>query len=210
MKSIKKIMLVALTAILSISYTSAQVGIQAGYSASINTDNEIALSGFHVGPVYNLSIQGPISLQYGLLYNYMFKETTGTILGVTGSSKTTAHKLDIPVRVAASFPFGNGLSAFVFGGPNFNFGLSQVTSGTTDFWGLGTVYTEGENIYKLEMSDGKKRFSPFDLQLGAGAGIQFNQLSLRFSYDWGMLDRDNSDNRVWKNNDMKIGIAYSF
>lgn len=210
MKSIKKIGLVALAAMFSVAFATAQVGIQAGYSASVNSKNEIGLNGFHVGPVYNLSVQGPISLQYGLLYNYMVKESTGTFVGITGTSKTTAHRLDLPVRVAAAFPFGNGISAFVFGGPNFNFGISQVTTGSADFWGLGTAYAEGENIYKLEMSDGKKRFSPFDLQLGAGAGIQFNQLSLRFSYDWGMLDRDNSENVVWKNNDIKIGVAYNF
>ena len=60
------------------------------------------------------------------------------------------------------------------------------------------------------MSDGSKRYSMFDLQLGAGAGLKFNNLGVKFSYDWGMLDRDNSDSGIWKNNDMKVGLFVNF
>ncbi len=210
MKSIKKITLVALAAILSISFASAQVGIQAGYSMSTNVNSEISLNGFHVGPIYNMSIQGPISIQYGLLYNYLSKKSEGTIVGITGTSTTTAHRLDIPFRVAASFPFGNGINAFVFAGPNFNFGLMQKTEGSADFWGIGSASSGGDNIYTLKMSGDKKLYSPFDLQLGVGGGIQFNNFGVKVGYDWGMLDRNNSDNFVWKNNDLKVGVFYNF
>lgn len=210
MKSMKKISLIALVAIFSISFASAQVGLQAGYSISTNANNEISLNGFHAGPIYNLSIQGPVSLQYGLLYNYLTKKSEGTFMGITGTSTTTAHRLDIPFRVTASFPVSGNVSAFIFGGPNFNLGLMQKTDGTADFWGVGSGYIEGDNIYKSEMSDGSKRYSMFDLQLGAGAGLKFNNLGVKFSYDWGMLDRDNSDSGIWKNNDMKVGLFVNF
>lgn len=210
MKSIKKISLVALAAILSISFASAQVGVQAGYSSSANANSDVTLNGFHVGPIFNMSIQGPISLQYGVLYNYLTKKSEGSALGVSGTSTTTAHRLDIPFRVAASFPVASGVSVFLFGGPNFNLGLSQKTDGTADFWGLGSAYVSGENIYSLTMSDDSKRYSMFDLQLGAGAGLQFNKFGVKFSYDWGMLDRDNSESVIWKNNDMKVGLFFNF
>ena len=131
-------------------------------------------------------------------------------MGITGTSTTTAHRLDIPFRVTASFPLSGNVSAFIFGGPNFNLGLMQKTDGTADFWGIGSGYIEGDNIYKSEMSDGSKRYSMFDLQLGAGAGLKFNNLGVKFSYDWGMLDRDNSDSGIWKNNDMKVGLFVNF
>ena len=201
MKSLKKISLVALVAILSISFANAQVGIQAGYSSSTDANSDASLNGFHAGLVYNMAIQGPVSLQYGLLYNYL--TTKNDYWGIANST-TTAHRLDLPVRVAATFPLSGTMSAFIFGGPNFNYALSQKTKVETS---LGSAETA--SIYKSEMTDGEKRYSPFDLQLGAGAGLKFNQLSVRFSYDWGMLDRDNSD-AIWKNNDMKVGIAYNF
>ena len=179
MKTSRKISFVLLAAMLSIGFANAQLGIQAGYSNS----------------------KGPVSLQYGLLYNYL--TTNNDYWGIANSS-TTAHRLDLPVRLAVDFPLGGTVSAFVFGGPNFNYALSQSTKVES---GLGSLETN--NIYKIEMSNGKKHYSPFDLQLGAGAGLKFNQLSVRFSYDWGMLDRNNSD-AIWKNNDMKVGIAYHF
>lgn len=203
MKSIKKISLVALAAVLSISFASAQMGIQAGFSRSTDVNRDVSLNGFHVGPVYNLTIQGPVSLQYGLLYNYL----TDTYKVGTVDVKTTAHRLDLPVRVAASFPLSNGISAFLFAGPNFNFGLSENDTYTGTITGY---QTSGENIYKAEMSDGSKLYSPFDLQLGVGGGLQYNNVSLRVGYDWGMLDRDNSDNGIWKNNDLKVGLAVNF
>lgn len=209
MKSIKKITLVALAAIMSISFASAQLGLQAGYSSSTNTETEISTNGFHVGPVYNMTIQGPISLQYGLLYNYFTKKTEGSIGAFTGSATTTAHRFDIPFRIAASFPLSGNVSAFLFGGPNFNFGISQKTDGAAELFGFGTGY-EGTNIYKTTLPDGSKRYSPFDLQLGVGGGLQYNNFGVKVGYDWGMLDRDNSDAGIWKNNDLKVGLFYNF
>ena len=214
MKSIKKISLVAIAAILSISFASAQVGLQAGYGTQtrsftdsyLNTifGDKFTVSGFHVGPVADLAIQGPISLQYGLFYNYL----TATKNVLANDVKITSHSLDLPVRVKANFPFGNGLSAFVFAGPNFNYAVAELVDIN------GSRFTmpgqSNESIYTWKDLNDKKMYAPFDLQLGAGAGLQFQGLSVRFSYDFGMLDKDNSDNGVWKNTDMKIGVAYTF
>jgi len=206
MKAIK-LSLVALATLFTIG-ANAQVGLQAGYSSSKVVDSDVTLSGFHVGPSGEMTVQGPISLQYALLYNYLTKSSSATLLGQTVKSTTTAHRLDLPFRVAATIPMGNGLSAFVFGGPNFEYALSQKTTGSTSGFFSGSV--EGENIYTTKMSDGKKRYSPFDVQLGVGGGLKYNALSLRVSYDWGMLDRDNADNSVWKNNDLKVSLGYNF
>ena len=70
MKTSRKISFVLLAAMLSIGFANAQLGIQAGYSNSKDANSDAALNGFHAGLVYNLPIQGAVSLQYGLLYNY--------------------------------------------------------------------------------------------------------------------------------------------
>ena len=206
MKTIK-LSLVALATVFTLG-ASAQVGIQAGYSSSKVVDSDVTLNGFHVGPTAEMTIQGPISLQYALLYNYLTKTSEASLLGQSIKSTTIAHKLDLPVRLAASFPMSNGLGLFIFGGPNFNYALSQKTNTTTS--GLVEATVEGDNMYNDEMTDGKKRYSPFDLQLGVGAGIKYKTISLKASYDWGMIDRDNTDNGVWKNNDLKVSLGYNF
>lgn len=186
-KAFKKIALVAAAAVLSISFASAQIGIQAGYTSNTNSvANESAMSGFHVGPTYNMNIQGPISLQYGLLYNYLTRSTNFT--------NSTQHALDIPVRVAATFPLSGNVSIFGFAGPNFGIGLVdqvKISNVITDYYD----------------TDSRSRFN---LQLGAGAGLQFNRFGAKFSYDFGMLDLDKTGLYDRKVNSMKVGLFYNF
>ena len=187
--------------------TSAQVGLVAGYSNSVAVGSDENLNGFHIGPAAEIDIQGPISLQYALMYNYLRNSSEATVIGQTVESTTTAHTLDLPIRLTAKMALGEGLNLFVFGGPNFNYAISQKTKGSI----TGAVDTsiEGENIYKAEYASGKKTYSPFDLQLGVGAGLGFKDISVRVSYDWGMLDRDNREDFEWKNNDLKLSLVFN-
>ena len=198
--------LLALVVMMSVG-VSAQVGLVAGYSNSVAVGSDENLNGFHIGPAAEIDIQGPISLQYALMYNYLRNSSEATVVGQTVESTTTAHTLDLPIRLTAKMALGEGLNLFVFGGPNFNYAISQKTKGSI----TGAVDTsiEGENIYKAEYASGKKTYSPFDLQLGVGAGLGFNDISVRVSYDWGMLDRDNREDFEWKNNDLKLSLVFN-
>lgn len=198
--------LLALVVMMSVG-ASAQVGLVAGYSNSVAVGSDENLNGFHIGPAAEIDIQGPISLQYALMYNYLRNSSEATVIGQTVESTTTAHTLDLPIRLTAKMALGEGLNLFVFGGPNFNYAISQKTKGSI----TGAVDTsiEGENIYKAEYASGKKTYSPFDLQLGVGAGLGFNDISVRVSYDWGMLDRDNREDFEWKNNDLKLSLVFN-
>jgi hypothetical protein len=64
-------------------------------------------------------------------------------------------------------------------------------------------------IYSQEDTNNKKLYNPFDVQLGIGGGLKFNEVSVRISYDWGITDRDNAANAIWKNNDLKVSLAYT-
>lgn len=158
MKSIKKISLVVLAAVLSITFANAQVGIQAGYSMSKIADKDVkAENGFHVGPIYNMSIQGPISLQYGLLYNMYINKSSESVtlplIGtITGSSTHSMHQLDIPVRVAATFPLSSGVSAFAFAGPNFNIGLADNLKVAVNSKSTTTSLYENENHSRFQLT----------------------------------------------------------
>ena len=198
--------LLALVVMMSVG-ASAQVGLVAGYSNSVAVGSDENLNGFHIGPAAEIDIQGPISLQYALMYNYLRNSSEATVVGQTVESTTTAHTLDLPIRLTAKMALGEGLNLFVFGGPNFNYAISQKTKGSI----TGAVDTsiEGDNIYKDEYASGKKTYSPFDLQLGVGAGLGFKAVSVRVSYDWGMLDRDNREDFEWKNNDLKLSLAFN-
>ncbi len=196
----------ACTLMLTVGAT-AQVGVQAGYSNSVDVSNNSNIYGFHAGPVGELSLQGPLSLQYGLFYNYLTNSSETSLLGSTTKVTTVAHVLDLPVRAAFTVPLAQGLSVFAFGGPNFNVAISNKSDAVTT--GIIDMTVEGSNIYTLEDANNKKLYNPFDVQLGIGGGLKFNEVSVRISYDWGITDRDNAANAIWKNNDLKVSLAYT-
>ena len=76
---------------------SAQIGLQAGYSnerinvkASGISVKMATLNGFHVGPVAEMKVQGPISLQYALLYNFLTGKPNPDLFGeLLNDSKIT-------------------------------------------------------------------------------------------------------------------------
>lgn len=205
MKTIK-LCLVALLAMLSVGANSQS--FMAGYNVSMATTSDAtALNGFHAGLSGDYALKGKLSAQYALLYNLQQLTVENTVLGQTVTSTTNSHSLDLPVRLAYTMPIDNKLSVIGFAGPNLNYYLSQKT--TIETSGLINSTTEGDNIYTLENGDGKKYYSPFDIQFGIGAGIKYNSISIRVSYDWGLLDRDLLSDDVWKNNDLKISLAYT-
>lgn len=185
----------------------AQVGVQAGYSNSMDASNNSNIYGFHAGPVGEIRLQGPLSLQYGLFYNYLTNSSETTLLGTTTTTTTVGHALDLPVRLAFTFPLAEGLNVFAFGGPNFNYAISNKTDAVMT--GVIDMTVEGGNLYALEDNNNNKIYNPFDVQLGIGGGLTFNDVTVRISYDWGITDRDRRDNAVWKNNDLKISLAYT-
>ena len=207
MKTIK-FSLVAIATILTFGFANAQdgVGIQAGYSTETTKqgDNSSTLKGFHVGPTYEMSIQGPISLQYGALYNYL--TASESFYGATGTE--TKHSIDVPVRLAATFPLtSNGLSAFVFGGPNFNIGIADQIKATI----LGSTTTY--DSYKDVVIGGvtvQKASSRFDFQLGAGVGLKYKNFGVKASYDWGLFNKVKDADPAITANALKVGLFYNF
>ena len=93
---------------------------------------------------------------------------------------------------------------FFFAGPNFNYALKKVTN--TENYADNKLHskTDKPNIYDSE------DYNPFDVQLGAGMGIQFKMVSLRLGYNWGLLNRTNIDKVTFKENDIKISLGVTF
>ena len=192
--------MVAVATLFTFGLANAQFGVQAGYSMSKPTlEDATAFNGFHIGPTYELGIQGPLSINLGLLYDF----TTQKIKDLNDANWTN-HSFDIPVRISAAFPLSTGVSAFVFGGPNFNIGLANKIH--KDGVSVDLYGDAAQQI--LEISGAK--FSRFDLQLGLGAGIKFNNMGIKASYDFGMLNRVKNSDPAFKVNDLKVSLFYNF
>ena len=207
----KKVKIFVTTAILftAFSLNAQTFGLEAGYGNSSTFvgegDTLNTLNGFHVGPTAELQIQGPLSLQYGLFYNFLTSSKTYESSLVDTKISTQFHSIDIPVRLAFTIPAGDKFGVFIFGGPSFNIGISKKSTGKVTS-GLGTLETTID-YYKTD-DEGNSRQSRFDIQMGVGAGIKVNGVQLRVGYDWGLLDTNNSENYTLTRDEFKASIGF--
>lgn len=186
MKALKTIFLFTALSFLAVSYVSAQA-IQVGYvnesSEGTFSDN---INGVQAGVSYELGVQAPVSLHYGLLYSYLFDND--------GPLTSSAHKLDLPVHLAINFPIASNLALFVSGGPNFSYALAAKNK-------RGNIESNPYDNDNLER---------FNLQLGVAGGLKFSNLILQAGYDWGLFDLNKSDVIDLRKNTFSVSLAYEF
>lgn len=225
MKTLKRKIFLVLFAVLSFTAVQAQdkkveFGLSAGYgytmprvktennvSNGINTDN---LSGFHVGPLLKFNVDEQFSFQTGLLFNYfsgikLNSSLAMKKLGTWDQTRTKLMAFDLPFRVMYSAALAEDFYFFVFAGPNLNYSLNKISTKETyvDKKLFSTI--PGVNIYEKPTT-----YKAFDLQLGAGLGVQWMGVSLRGSYDWGLLNRTTIEKMTLRSNDLKVTLGYTF
>ena len=192
-----KFLVACLALVVSTMTANAQGDIQIGYvqPTSVTTMNGAktsqSMDGIQAGFNYTISVQEPVSLQFGLLYSYLFK--TKTVLGV--DTKLQGHALDIPVDVVVAFPLASDLKLFAFGGPDLSYMLAKsIKVGNSDSY----------DFYKNN-SDAQR----FNLQFGIGAGLMFKDFGIKFKYNWGIIDLDKSSATITVGNGFAISLTHS-
>ncbi len=175
----------------------------AGYVQS-TTNGGNAVNGFYAGFGYSAEIMPGLNLNPGLYYE-MLTSSTGANLGswASYSGKTTEHYVNVPLHLSYGIQFAPTFKFFVYGGPTANVGLASSTKVTGSVLGLGGEGTVDN--YK------DSNYSRFDIMLGGGAGIELmKKFRITVGYDWGMLDRNTSDNATLKRNRLTAGAAFIF
>ena len=195
------IKLLVATALVTLSLSANAQGFQIGYinqtttSSISNVESSNSLDGVQAGLTYDLSVQGPVSLNYGLTYAYLFKNSTNSL----STSNTTAHQLDLPVRLVANFPISEDLKVFVYGGPNFSYVLANKTKTTVAGISVTSdLYNDNSDI------------SQFNLQAGVGGGLSFGKIILKVGYDWGLIDLNATDLVKRNTNALTASIGVRF
>lgn len=200
-----KILIAALLATFSISLANAQIGFKAGYinsdfkqniSEETNVESE-SMNGFKVGPTYDLAFTPSFSLQTGLLYSILLNKESES----SASVKITMQYLNLPIRATYTYDFGNNLKLFGFAGPQIVYGLSAKAKASV------SSFEVNYNFYKGEYASMKR----FDIQLGLGAGFQFENFRFKVGYDFGMLNIfDFGDNTKRHRNELSVTLGYIF
>ncbi len=187
----------------------AQASIGAGYLSSVNVNKSgktsEALNGFYAGVGFTVPVTAGINFTPGVYYGYITKSNAssiGTIASATG--RLQEHYVNIPLHFSYGIELSDGFSLFAYAGPSASLGLASTYTLSGNVAGIGG--SSKTDNYK----DGSN-YNRFDVMLGAGVGLEFNDM-IRFQvgYDWGMLNRYNSNNINVHRNQLTAGVAFLF
>lgn len=201
-KEMKKIIITLALAVAATASAFAQVNLGAGYlnnsakSTVSNTSSTLKTNGFYVGGDYNFNIAGGLGLDLGLQYQFL----TGNDSSFIGKGTITEHYLAVPVMFNYGIALGNSAKLFAFAGPSAQLGLASNLK--AEAVGLSTT----RNLYGDNSDYGR-----FDILVGGGVGIELMDM-VRFtvSYNYGLVDRNTSDNVTLHDSLLSAGVAFMF
>ncbi|MDD4490047.1 MAG: outer membrane beta-barrel protein [Paludibacter sp.] len=196
----------------AVNLSAQKIGVEAGYihvTEETNASTAVypsQVSGVRIGPVSETEIFTNVDFRYGVIYSYLMSTFDGAI---SGTNYYNAHLIDVPLQLQLGFPVDNALKLFAFAGPNFNFGISQKTINITNI-GSSEIKTTYDRYKADADDDGVYDVNRFDLQVGLGAGAQYDNIQLRVGYNWGILDLNNRDNIDLKRNQLAASLVFMF
>jgi Predicted exporter len=193
MKKVFKATLVAAMVLVSVG-ASAQLSVNAGYVSTtpkvkmlgVSASGD-AISGITAGVGYDLNIQGGLGLAWGLNYTYAWESIKEEGIKM----KSTDHYLDIPVRLTYGFPVSDDFTIIGFAGPKFVCAIA------------GSTKIGDESFDNYGKDSGAARF---DIKAGAGAGVQYKNITLKAGYDWGCLNQVKDSESIFGITDMKTRL----
>lgn len=200
-KSLKTNVLILFLAI-SFCANAQKYAIQGGYINPIRHGSNISSTfyyGGQLGGTVNFDLKNNMSFLTGALYSFVY---SNKIQGYPSSKsvtyKTYGQFLDIPLHFMYSIPLFKTLKLFGYAGPNINIGLAQKqeTISTLTYPETHPLYVPAGTIDIYNNSI----LNRFNLQIGAGGGIQWKKYQLKSGYNFGFLNLDkiNTTNQYQK------------
>ena len=200
----KKIIISLAIAIAATVSASAQVSVGAGYLTQTNkttvsnNSSSRALNGFYAGVDLGYGLGYGLSIVPGVYYGYISGKTTA--LEGVAEANYVRHDIAIPVNVKYGIDILDALNVFAYAGPQFNIGLASTST--------ATVAGISKSINNFDENGAERRF---DLSIGVGLGFDVADLiRINLGYNFGLLNRANSENVVTKANTLHVGLAVLF
>ena len=201
----KKVFAIA-AALLLIGTSAFAQSFGAGYvqSTSTNGSSSSAANGFYAGFGYTAEIAPGIALNPGIYYEFLTSSSAssfGSLFSYSG--KTTEHYVNVPFHLSLAYSFAPTFKLYVYGGPTASIGVASTTKESGSIAGFGGTSTTDNYA--------SGNYSRFDILAGGGVGAEvMKKFRVNVGYDFGLLDRNKSDNGTLKRNRLTAGVAYVF
>lgn len=226
----KKIFATVLSAAMLLMGTQAfaQLSVGAGYLNSQqitkvgdNDPRKVDMNGFYAGVSYNIPIVAGLGIAPGIYGSSSFNghEDKVAISSVEGARKATTTEIDlnVPVNLTYKFNLTRDLDLFVYGGPIFQYALSNKTN---------YKYTSNVNTIQGVLDDAVKNgllpkqhdnfsgddnpINRFNVYVGGGAGIEVSGIQVMIGYDYCVTNMVKTEDMSSHRSQIKVGVGYAF
>ena len=204
--------IIAILAVAALAVTSAfaqDFSVGAGYLNSVSTAkyaetvNKTVSNGFYAGVGAETAINGFASVSTGVYYSFITFYSTASAVIANAQSRTNEHYVNVPVHLNLGYELSGGMRLFAYAGPTLNVGLISKTKADASVALVTITKTEYDNY-----AEGSE-YGRFDVMIGGGAGIQFQNMKVYGGYNYGLLDRNSGATNLHRS-EIVAGVAFNF
>ena len=161
-------------------------------------------SGFYAGADAAIYNKNNFAITPGIYFAYASCSKTASIGSLASATGTTKEMyLDIPVNFSYGIDFGFA-KVFAYAGPTFSLGASSTSEVSAESV-IGGGKTDPVDNYGDNSNYGR-----FDVLIGGGLGIDISCIRITAGYNYGLLDRNTTDNVKYNRSGLHAGVAYLF
>lgn len=209
----KVLALVAAVMLLGSTAAMAQASFGIGYmnpNHILLTGDTKTLNGVYAGFDYNIHLTDNFGIAPGVFYSYGTKTVKGglSIAGFTiadGQVTFTEHYVGIPVNLNYSFKLAPDFALTLYAGPTVSYGIISKSKADANILHHLNVGDDG-SLY-----DDNSNYKPLDVLIGGGVAFDYAEMfRISLGYNYGLLDRDATDNGTFNRSYLHMGVAYLF
>ena len=212
----KKIIISTAALVFAAASAFAQVNVGAGYSGTrMNPSKGDSqwYNGFNVSAGYNLPLGLGFEFSPSIEYNFLTSSKDVTVgagsASATSKNRFNEHYLNVPLMFNYGYDITPDARIFVFAGPTASFGLyAEYTTKLEASIGGNSGSTDKKTVSLWGDDSDYKRF---DVKIGGGVGIDIcRHYRIQVGYDYGLLNRTETDGMSLHHHSIKAGVAYMF
>ena len=171
---------------------------------------DMYLHGVRVGATFTFLLPIHFSLQTGLLYTLVYGRQDQHWRSMTAPTTQTEyirhrvleHNLTIPVRAYYTIPVWKQLNVFLYGGPQLHIGLAENDYMKTHLSDGTKSWLAGQGVETEPYDRMARELVRANIQLGIGAGLEWDVYRLQGGYDFGLNNRVRhpliADQQMWE------------
>ncbi len=195
--------------------SSIKYRAELGYGQNFLHGNYSVTSSYHVikgGVNVEIPLNLGFGVETGLRYSVGFgKRNQVYAHNDTAKFSYTGHYIDIPLRANYTLPIFWGLKLFAYAGPTFNIGLVHKEN-VSLVWSTPDPAPTNPLNYPVAGSYNSyaENLNRFNIQLGAGGGLQWRNYRIKSGYDWGLNNLSKDKNRPQRAQGWYVAFEYEF